>query len=42
MPGTEHKHNSAWDTYVTALAFLIAGGLFLWMLLKDWARFVLR
>lgn len=42
MAGAVHKHNPAWEAFVTGMAFLIAGGLLLWMLLNDWARFVPR
>jgi hypothetical protein len=42
MAGKGHKHNPMWDTYVMGITFLIASGLLLWMLLRDWARLVPR
>jgi hypothetical protein len=42
MAGTVHKHKSLWDAYATGTIFLVAGGLLLWMLLNDWARFIPR
>jgi hypothetical protein len=42
MAGVVHKHKSVWDAYVTGIAFLIAGGLLLWVLVNDWARFIPR
>jgi len=41
MPGMMQKHDHKWDAYVWAGMLVGAAMLmFLWMLLKDWARLI--
>lgn len=42
MSGEVQKHNHHWGAYAAGAGFLSAAALFLWILLKDWARLVAR
>jgi hypothetical protein len=37
----KHDHRW-WSAHLTGLVFAAAGVVYLWMLLKDWARLVVR
>jgi len=42
MPGVVKKHEHEWTPYLAGLTFVAAGVIFLWFLLKDWAKLVAR